>query len=41
MPKFVKFIEEGSRLNATFPLHAEIMAHCDEIVGIGMAERIG
>ena len=31
---------EGSR-NATFALHVDIMQHCDEVVAISVAERIG
>ena len=28
-------------LNANCALHADIMAYCDEIVAIGIAERVG
>ena len=35
------FIQLACANNATFRLHFEIMAHCDEIVGIQLAERIG
>ena len=41
MSLFLEFIEKGKSLNATFSLHAEMMAHFDEVVGISIAERIG
>ena len=37
---FGRFLIEGSR-NATFALHVDIMQHCDEVVAISVAERIG
>ena len=36
-----KFIQTASKTNATFCLHVELMNHCDEVVGIQLAERIG
>ena len=41
MPLLLEFMEKGKRENATFALHAEMMAHFDEVVGICIAERIG
>jgi hypothetical protein len=39
--KFNTFLENGSKNDATFALHAEMMAHTFEIVAITFAERIG
>ena len=38
---YSQFIQQACANNATFRLHLEIMNHCDEIVGIQLAERIG
>ncbi len=35
------FLKNGSHHNATFALHNEMMTHCDEILAISVAERIG
>ena len=39
--EFNRFLTEGSQKNATFALHVDFMQHCDEIVAISTAERIG
>ena len=39
--KFQKFLESGSRSNATFALHRDMMLHCDEVIAIALAERLG
>ncbi|CAC5397927.1 unnamed protein product [Mytilus coruscus] len=39
--KFEKLLKVSCEHNATFCLHHEIMVHCDEIVAIGISERIG
>ena len=39
--QFDTFMTQGSKTNATFALHMELMAHCDEVVAIAMAERLG
>ena len=35
------FIHEGKKNNVIFALHHEIMEHCDEVVGLAFAERLG
>ena len=39
--KFERFMDEGSSKNATFALHRDIMKHCDKVVAIALAERLG
>lgn len=39
--QFEKFLEDGSNRNATFALHVDMMRHCDSIVAISFAERLG
>ncbi|VDI60746.1 Hypothetical predicted protein [Mytilus galloprovincialis] len=39
--KFKKYIEDSCSRNATFCLHQKMMTHCDEIIAIAVAERIG
>ena len=39
--KFDRFMDEGSSKNATFALHRDIMKHCDKVVAIALAERLG
>ncbi|CAC5363774.1 KIF21 [Mytilus coruscus] len=39
--KFKKYIEDSCSRNATFCIHKEMMEHCDEIIAIAVAERIG
>ncbi len=39
--KYSDFLENTSKSNATFALHKEMMYHCDEVLAISMAERIG
>ena len=38
---YVHFMNEGCEKNATFCLHADMMSHCDEIIAIQLAERLG
>ena len=39
--KFERFMDEGSSKNETFALHRDIMKHCDKVVAIALAERLG
>ena len=39
--RFSDFLTAGIRANATFALHYDMMVHCDEILGISVAERMG
>ena len=39
--QFEKFIEEGRQKNATFALHHDMLIHCNHIVAISLAERLG
>ena len=39
--KFEEFLEKGSKKNATFALHRDMMTHCDEVIAIALAERLG
>ena len=39
--RFKDFLEEGSTKNATFALHVDMMKHCDSVVAISLAERLG
>lgn len=39
--QFKKYIEDSCSRNATFCLHKDMMKHCDEIIAIAVAERIG
>ena len=39
--RFNKFLEETSRINATFALHLDILNHCNHVVQIAFAERLG
>ena len=39
--KLESFMEEGSKNNATFALHRDWMTHCDEVVALQLAERLG
>ena len=43
--RFEDFLQSGSRLNATFALqhevHVYMMRHCDHVVAIAFAERLG
>ena len=39
--KYESFIQDGCQKNATFCLHYEILQHCNEIVSIAVAERLG
>ncbi|CAC5357201.1 unnamed protein product [Mytilus coruscus] len=36
-----EFMDAGSSKNATFRLHMEMMQHCDEVVAVYLAERLG
>lgn len=40
-PLFEVFLQKGIENNATFSLHYDIMSHCDEVLAISAAERIG
>ena len=39
--KFEQFLSSGSPKNATFEVYVDMMRHCDEIVAIALAERLG
>ena len=39
--RFEDFLQSGSRVNATFALHVDMMRHCDHVVAIAFAERLG
>ena len=39
--KFQKYVEFGSSQNSTFALHVDIMRHCDNVVAVALAERLG
>ena len=39
--KFEKFVEKGRQSNATFALHHDMLSHCNHVVAISMAERLG
>ena len=39
--RFKEFLDEGSTKNATFALHLDMMKHCDSVVAISLAERLG
>ncbi|XP_060576230.1 uncharacterized protein LOC132733585 [Ruditapes philippinarum] len=39
--QFTEYLAYGSARNATFALHVDMMRHCDDIVSIAFAERLG
>lgn len=39
--RFDEFMKTGCGNNATFALHFEMMQHCDEVVAVYLAERLG
>ena len=39
--KIQKFSADSSQKNATFALHVEMLKHCDEVMEIDLAERVG
>ena len=39
--QFEKFIEEGRQKNAIFALHHDMLIHCNHVVAISLAERLG
>ena len=39
--KFEQFLIKGCRTNATFALHKEWLDHCNEVVAVSLAERMG
>ena len=39
--RFEDFLQKHSSLNATFALHVDMMKHCDHVVAIAFAERLG
>ena len=41
LPKINKYLHDGVKSNATFAIHFDMLTHCDEILGISIAERIG
>lgn len=40
-PMFDNLLESSKKKNATFSLHCDIMKHCDEVLAIAAAERLG
>ena len=38
---FSEFLENGVSLSATFALHKDMLQHCEEIVALSLAERMG
>ena len=40
-PMFEDFLNKSRKINATFSLHCDIMKHCDEVLAIAAAERLG
>ena len=39
--KFQDYLTYGSARNATFALHVDMMRHCDDVIAISLAERLG
>ena len=39
--RYDEFIKKASDKNATFALHVDVARHCDYVVAIALAERIG
>ena len=39
--QYKSFMSQGYDSNANFALHVDLMVHCDEIVAIAVAERVG
>ena len=39
--RFEDFLQKSSSVNATFALHVDMMRHCDHVVAISFAERLG
>lgn len=39
--QFQSFLEKGKSSNATFQLHFEMMRHCNQVIAVHLAERIG
>ena len=39
--RFNRFVDETSRINATFALHLDILKHCNHVIQIAFAERLG
>ena len=39
--RFNQFLEEASRRNATFALHLDMLKHCNHVIQIAFAERLG
>ena len=39
--RYKLFLTDGCKRNATFELHVDIMQHCDEVLAIKLAERLG
>ena len=36
-----RFMDKGTSNNATFALHRDMMKHCDKVVAVALAERLG
>ena len=39
--KYENYLDYGSKQNATFSLHLDMMRHCDDVIAIALAERLG
>ena len=39
--RFQEFLNNGATKNATFALHLDMMKHCDSVIAISLAERLG
>lgn len=39
--KYQMFLDLGKKSNATFALHCDMMQHCDEVLAVALAERLG
>ena len=38
---FDKFVAHGCKVNATFSLHVDMLKHCEEVIAISFAEKVG
>ena len=39
--KYEEYLDNGAKQNATFSLHLDMMRHCDDVIAIALAERLG
>ena len=39
--QFRDYLSYGSARNATFALHLDMMSHCNDVIAISLAERLG